>query len=50
MVFFGYMVFSIVLGLLADRYGRWKVSERRGPHVLFLSLPGATRLAEPVVW
>ncbi|NXG92807.1 SVOP protein, partial [Stercorarius parasiticus] len=25
MVFFGYMVFSIVLGLLADRYGRWKI-------------------------
>nr|XP_060489218.1 putative transporter SVOPL isoform X5 [Panthera onca] len=25
MVFFGYMVFSIVFGLLADRYGRWKV-------------------------
>ncbi|XP_055663471.1 putative transporter SVOPL isoform X2 [Falco peregrinus] len=24
-VFFGYMVFSIVLGLLADRYGRWKI-------------------------
>ncbi|KFP86214.1 Putative transporter SVOPL, partial [Acanthisitta chloris] len=25
MVFFGYMVFSIVLGLLADRYGRRKI-------------------------
>ncbi|KFW04251.1 Putative transporter SVOPL, partial [Eurypyga helias] len=25
MVFFGYMIFSIVLGLLADRYGRWKI-------------------------
>uniref|UniRef100_A0A7N4NTY4 SVOP like n=1 Tax=Sarcophilus harrisii TaxID=9305 RepID=A0A7N4NTY4_SARHA len=25
MVFFGYMVFSIVFGLLADRYGRWKI-------------------------
>lgn len=25
MVFFGYMVFSILFGLLADRYGRWKV-------------------------
>ncbi|XP_054054136.1 putative transporter SVOPL [Rissa tridactyla] len=25
MVFFGYTVFSIVLGLLADRYGRWKI-------------------------
>ncbi|XP_075711776.1 putative transporter SVOPL [Rhinoderma darwinii] len=25
MVFFGYMVFSIVLGLLADRYGRLKI-------------------------
>uniref|UniRef100_A0A8C8RFW4 SVOP like n=1 Tax=Pelusios castaneus TaxID=367368 RepID=A0A8C8RFW4_9SAUR len=25
MVFFGYMVFSILLGLLADRYGRWKI-------------------------
>ncbi|NXR53291.1 SVOP protein, partial [Hippolais icterina] len=25
MVFFGYMLFSIVLGLLADRYGRWKI-------------------------
>ncbi|KFP68864.1 Putative transporter SVOPL [Cariama cristata] len=25
MVFFGYMVFSIVLGFLADRYGRWKI-------------------------
>ncbi|MEE6520024.1 hypothetical protein FKM82_017805 [Ascaphus truei] len=25
MVFFGYMVFSILLGLLADRYGRLKV-------------------------
>uniref|UniRef100_A0A8B9TWW5 SVOP like n=1 Tax=Anas platyrhynchos TaxID=8839 RepID=A0A8B9TWW5_ANAPL len=25
MVFFGYMVFSIALGLLADRYGRWKI-------------------------
>ncbi|XP_058661780.1 putative transporter SVOPL isoform X1 [Ammospiza caudacuta] len=25
MVFFGYMVFSIVLGLLADCYGRWKI-------------------------
>ncbi|NXP68388.1 SVOP protein, partial [Chloropsis cyanopogon] len=25
MVFFGYMVFSIVLGLLADKYGRWKI-------------------------
>ncbi|KAL0618252.1 putative transporter SVOPL [Plecturocebus cupreus] len=24
MVFFGYMVFSILFGLLADRYGRWK--------------------------
>lgn len=30
MVFFGYMVFSIVLGLLADRYGCWKVSDCRG--------------------
>ncbi|EMP23990.1 Putative transporter SVOPL [Chelonia mydas] len=27
-VFFGYMIFSILFGLLADRYGRWK--ERRG--------------------
>ncbi|XP_032161392.1 putative transporter SVOPL [Mustela erminea] len=25
MVFFGYMVFSILFGLLADRYGRWKI-------------------------
>ncbi|XP_040201338.1 putative transporter SVOPL [Rana temporaria] len=25
MVFFGYMVFSIILGLLADRYGRLKI-------------------------
>ncbi|NWW93867.1 SVOP protein, partial [Rhynochetos jubatus] len=25
MVFFGYMIFSVVLGLLADRYGRWKI-------------------------
>ncbi|XP_051463930.1 putative transporter SVOPL [Apus apus] len=25
MVFFGYMVFSIALGFLADRYGRWKI-------------------------
>ncbi|XP_006264755.2 putative transporter SVOPL isoform X1 [Alligator mississippiensis] len=25
MVFFGYMIFSILLGLLADRYGRWKI-------------------------
>ncbi|XP_072006638.1 putative transporter SVOPL isoform X1 [Engystomops pustulosus] len=25
MVFFGYMIFSIVLGLLADRYGRLKI-------------------------
>ncbi|KFM13648.1 Putative transporter SVOPL, partial [Aptenodytes forsteri] len=25
MVFFGYMIFSIVLGFLADRYGRWKI-------------------------
>ncbi|XP_006861301.1 PREDICTED: putative transporter SVOPL [Chrysochloris asiatica] len=25
MVFFGYMVFSIFFGLLADRYGRWKI-------------------------
>ncbi|KAK1335103.1 hypothetical protein QTO34_004683 [Cnephaeus nilssonii] len=25
MVFFGYMVFSIIFGLLADRYGRWKI-------------------------
>ncbi|RLW00156.1 hypothetical protein DV515_00009218 [Chloebia gouldiae] len=25
MVFFGYMVLSIVLGLLADQYGRWKI-------------------------
>ncbi|XP_032339337.1 putative transporter SVOPL isoform X2 [Camelus ferus] len=26
MVFFGYMVFSILFGVLADRYGRWKKS------------------------
>ncbi|KAF3819391.1 hypothetical protein GH733_013541 [Mirounga leonina] len=25
MVFFGYMIFSILFGLLADRYGRWKI-------------------------
>ncbi|XP_036905012.1 putative transporter SVOPL [Sturnira hondurensis] len=25
MVFFGYMVFSMLFGLLADRYGRWKI-------------------------
>ncbi|XP_022435880.1 LOW QUALITY PROTEIN: putative transporter SVOPL [Delphinapterus leucas] len=25
MVFFGYMAFSILFGLLADRYGRWKI-------------------------
>ncbi|XP_037370012.1 putative transporter SVOPL [Talpa occidentalis] len=25
MVFFGYMVFSILFGVLADRYGRWKI-------------------------
>ncbi|XP_027394689.1 putative transporter SVOPL isoform X1 [Bos indicus x Bos taurus] len=25
MVFFGYMVFSVLFGLLADRYGRWKI-------------------------
>uniref|UniRef100_A0A5F8GK35 SVOP like n=1 Tax=Monodelphis domestica TaxID=13616 RepID=A0A5F8GK35_MONDO len=25
MVFFGYMVFSILFGFLADRYGRWKI-------------------------
>lgn len=30
MVFFGYMVFSILFGLLADRYGRWKVSRALG--------------------
>jgi len=47
MVFFGYMVFSIVLGLLADRYGRWKVSDCRVPHVLFLS--PIMQLAEPMV-
>ncbi|OBS78824.1 hypothetical protein A6R68_18783 [Neotoma lepida] len=27
MVFFGYMVSSILFGLLADRYGRWKVGQ-----------------------
>lgn len=37
MVFFGYMVFSIVLGLLADRYGRWKVSDCWEHLVLFLA-------------
>lgn len=46
MVFFGYMVFSIVLGLLADRYGRWKVSDSRGLHVLSLRSTGATCLDE----
>ncbi|XP_075795670.1 putative transporter SVOPL [Pelodiscus sinensis] len=25
MVFFGYMVFSVFFGFLADRYGRWKI-------------------------
>ncbi|KAM5205066.1 putative transporter SVOPL isoform 1-T1 [Hipposideros larvatus] len=25
MVFFGYMIFSVLFGLLADRYGRWKI-------------------------
>ncbi|XP_053112225.1 putative transporter SVOPL [Hemicordylus capensis] len=25
MVFFGYMISSVIFGLLADRYGRWKV-------------------------
>lgn len=49
MVFFGYMVFSIVLGLLADRYGRWKVSNCRGLRVLFLHSTGAVHLAEPVL-
>lgn len=49
MVFFGYMVFSVVLGLLADRYGRWKVSGRRGLHVLFLSPTGAMHPAEAAV-
>lgn len=44
------MVFSIVLGLLADRYGRWKVSEHLGLHVLFLSPTGATHRAELMVW
>ena len=49
MVFFGYMVFSVALGLLADRYGRWKVSGHRGLHVLFLIPTGAMHLAEAAV-
>lgn len=49
MVFFGYMVFSIVLGFLADRYGRWKVSEQQGLPVFFPSPAGAMHLGELVV-
>ncbi|NXM02814.1 SVOP protein, partial [Tyrannus savana] len=48
MVFFGYMVFSVVLGLLADRYGRWKILLLSFLWVAYFSL--LTSFAPSYIW
>ncbi|NXF99509.1 SVOP protein, partial [Sakesphorus luctuosus] len=48
MVFFGYMVFSIVLGLLADTYGRWKILLLSFLWAAYFSL--LTSFAQSYIW
>ncbi|XP_017948082.2 putative transporter SVOPL [Xenopus tropicalis] len=48
MVFFGYMIFSIVLGLLADRYGRLKILTISFMWGAFFSL--LTSFAPSYIW